>query len=164
MRGDSLASVALAVGLAAFAAPASAQTTAAKPATKPAAAPVNAGTWTGQAQQLNKSGSFPVKVVITASGATTEYPDQDCGGKLTRISTSGSYTLYAEKITVNAYDEGKGTGCLDGIVTLRKSGTKLLFGWVGAIDDQMITVSGALTSTGTTTPARPATATRPSRP
>lgn len=139
------------------AAPAAAAKTAAKP-------PALAGNWSGQAQQLGKSGSFPVKVVITASGAATEYPDQDCSGKLTRIAASGDYTLYAEKIGVGAFDEAKGTGCLNGIVALRKVDGKLLFGWVGSVEDQMITVSGTLSQSAAAATSKPANPARPSRP
>lgn len=169
MQRQFLAKFTVAVLALAIAGPAAAQTfrsdttTPSTTANKAKPAPANAGTWIGSAQQLGKSGSFPVKVVITATGAASEYPDQDCSGKLTRIASSGSYTLYAEKITVGAYDQARGSGCLDGIVTLRKSGDKMLFGWAGSIDDQMITVAGALES-GPSTAARPSNPARPSRP
>ncbi|MFO1183512.1 MAG: hypothetical protein U1E56_01840 [Bauldia sp.] len=117
------------------------------------AASVN-GTWTGVETQLGRTSSYPVKIIITDVGAATDYPEQHCAGKLTRIGTNGRYTVYAEKITVGAYDPVKDAGCIDGVVTLSRAGADLAVGWVGVVENQVIVASGIL-SQRTTVAGRP---------
>jgi len=84
-------------------------------------------------------------ITIDSKGAaTTDYPEQGCGGKLTRVGTSGAYSFYSEKITKGAYDSAKGTGCLDGTVVMTKAGGNLLFSWFGSVDDRPVTASATL--------------------
>src|SRR4051812_32570045 len=122
--------------------PASATTTVPKP---PAASTSLVGAWTGQVQEIGRQRPFVITVSIDAKGAaTTEYPEQGCSGKLTRVGTSGGYVFYSEKITKGAYDTAKGTGCLDGTVVVTKAGANLLFSWFGSVDNQPVQASATL--------------------
>jgi len=120
-----------------------AATTPAKTAPRPAATSF-VGVWSGKITQVGRSDSYPVVLTITAKDAKTEYANQDCTGKLTRIGASGNYVFYAEKITKGAYDEASGNGCIDGTLTLYKSGSTVMLGWVGGFKDQLIMASGTL--------------------
>ena len=117
---------------------------AARPPAAPAA-PALAGTWVGQVAETGHPGHYPVKIIITALAAASDYPDQNCAGKLTRIGASGKYVFFSEKIAVGAYDEAKGTGCIDGTLTLVRSGNNLLLAWVGEMKGEMIVATGTLT-------------------
>ena len=109
---------------------------AALPAT--AAAPDNTGSWTGKATQVGRPGTYIVTVTLTKKDGTTIYPDQQCNGKLTRIGGSGNYVFYAEAITSNKFDAAKKKGCLDGSITLLRSGNTLIYGWLGSYSDKPI--------------------------
>jgi hypothetical protein len=103
------------------------------------------GTWTGEVDQPGHEAPFAISITIAASGATTSYPDQGCTGTLTRIGTSGVYVFYVEKITKNRYDATKGTGCLDGTITLAKAGNAVLLSWFGTVDNGLYQASATLT-------------------
>ena len=103
------------------------------------------GTWTGEVEQPGHESPFAISITIAASGATTSYPDQGCTGTLTRIGTSGAYVFYVEKITKNRYDATKGTGCLDGTITLAKAGNAVLMSWFGTVDNGLYQASATLT-------------------
>jgi len=132
--------------------PASATTTAKPPAAAtttvpkaPAASTSMVGVWTGQVQEIGRQRPFGITVSIDAKGAaTTDYPEQGCAGKLTRVGSSGGYVFYSEKITKGAYDTVKGTGCLDGTVVVTKAGASLLFSWFGSVDNQPVQASATL--------------------
>ena len=122
--------------------PASTTPTAPKP---PAAASTSlVGIWTGQVTETGRSKPFAITITIDSKGATTDYPEQACSGKLTRVGTSGAFVFYSEKITKGAYDTAKGTGCLDGTIVLTKAGNNLLFSWFGAVDNQPVQASATL--------------------
>src|SRR5947207_13366577 len=112
----------------------------------PAAAPTpdNTGSWTGKATQVGRPGAYVVTVTLTKKEGTTTYPDQQCTGKLTRIGGSGNYVFYAEAITTNKFDPAKKKGCLDGSVTLLRSGDALIYGWLGAYGDKPIVAYATL--------------------
>ena len=103
-----------------------------------AAAPDNTGSWTGKASQVGRPGSYIVTVTLTKKDGTSLYPDQQCNGKLTRVGGSGNYVFYAEAITSNRFDATKKKGCLDGSITLLRSGNTLIYGWLGSYNDKPI--------------------------
>jgi len=109
-----------------------------------AAAPDNTGSWTGKASQVGRGGTYVVTVTITKKEATTTYPAQQCSGKLTRVGGSGDYVFYAEAITSNKFDPAKKKGCLDGAVTLLRSGSTLIYGWLGSFGDKPIVAYATL--------------------
>ena len=108
-------------------------------------APSFTGTWGGPVEQPGRDTTFTIVVTIAASGATTSYPEEGCTGTLTRVGASGNYVFYTEKITKNRYDATKGTGCLDGTITLAKAGDKVLFSWFGTVDNGLYPASATLT-------------------
>ena len=103
------------------------------------------GTWSGEVDQPGHEAPFSISITIAASGATTSYPDQGCAGTLTRIGANGVYVFYVEKITKNRYDGTKGTGCLDGTITLAKTGNAVLMSWFGTVDNGLYQASATLT-------------------
>jgi hypothetical protein len=109
-----------------------------------AAAPDNTGSWTGKASQVGRGGTYVVTVTISKKEATTNYPGQQCSGKLTRVGSSGDYVFYAEAITSNKFDPAKKKGCLDGAVTLLRSGSTLIYGWLGSFGDKPIVAYATL--------------------
>jgi hypothetical protein len=109
-----------------------------------AAPPDNTGNWTGKASQVGRAGNYVVTITLTKKDGTTSYPDQQCNGKLTRIGGSGNYVFYAEAITSNKFDPAKKKGCLDGSVTLLRSGNTLIYGWLGAYNDKPIVAFATL--------------------
>jgi len=115
-------------------------------APKPAASTSLTGVWTGQVTESGRPKPFAITITVDSKGAAaTDYPEQGCAGKLTKIGTSGAFTFYSEKITKGAYDSAKGTGCLDGTVVVTKPGSNLLFSWFGSVDNQPIQASATLT-------------------
>ena len=116
--------------------PAIAQQSSAPPKQKPApakAAPAQAkggitGAWTGPVTQ---PGSKPYSIVMTlqATGGETDYPELQCGGKLTRAGSAGGYTFFLETITRGRLDQGG--RCIDGSITVTMAGEQLAWGWVG---------------------------------
>ena len=107
--------------------------------------PLYVGTWVGQVDQVGRETPFALVLTISPAGVTTNYPEQGCVGKLTRVGTSGTFVFYVEKITKGAYDARKGTGCLDGTITLAKASDKLLLSWFGADGSQSYQASAVLT-------------------
>lgn len=111
---------------------------------KPAPAPARggvAGTWVGAVTQ---PGSKPYSIVMTlqAGGGETDYPDLQCGGKLTRAGAAGGYTFFIETITRGRLD--KGGRCIDGSVTVTMAGTQLAWGWVGVHNGQTLVAHASL--------------------
>ena len=115
-----------------------------KPATPATTSTSVVGIWTGQVTETGRSRPFSITVTIDSKGATTDYPEQGCAGKLTRVGASGAYVFYSEKITKGAYDAAKGTGCIDGTVVVTKAGSNLLFSWFGTVDNQAVHASATL--------------------
>jgi len=109
-----------------------------------AATPDNTGKWTGKATQVGRSGTYTVILTIGKTDNISAYPDLNCTGKLTRIGGSGNYVYYAEAITNNKFDAAKKKGCLDGSVTLLRSGNTLIYGWLGEYNDKPIVAYATL--------------------
>src|SRR4051812_25020047 len=109
-------------------------------------APTFTGTWGGSADQPGRDTPFTVVLTIPASGAaTSSYPEEGCTGTLTRVGTSGVYAFYVEKISKGKYDPAKGTGCLDGTITLARVGDSVLFSWFGTVDNGIYQANATLT-------------------
>src|SRR5262249_60226613 len=86
--------------------PAQQAPSAAKPSAKPAPAarpaastPAIAGTWSGQVTQVGSEAKLNIVLTLTTAGGETNYPELDCGGKLTRIGASHGYVFFVEVIT-----------------------------------------------------------------
>ena len=112
----------------------------AKKATKPAAAAM----WTGKALQVGHSKGYTVTLKVSAKAMESEYPELACGGKLTKVGAKGDSSFYIETITHGALDKTTGKGCIDGTVTLIKSGEGYIWGWVGQYDGKPIVAYAAL--------------------
>src|SRR5262249_45041624 len=101
------------VATAALAGPAEAFSTTSTPSTAAATAPRSpttvstkvattptsvAGTWTGRVTETGRASPFAITLTVDAKGGsgTTDYPDQSCSGKLTRVGTSANYVFYSE--------------------------------------------------------------------
>jgi hypothetical protein len=101
-----------------------------------------AGAWTGPVTQ---PGSKPYSIVMTlqaSGGGETDYPDLQCGGKLTRAGAAGGYTFFLETITRGRLD--KGGRCIDGSITVTMAGTQLAWGWVGIHNGQTLVAHASL--------------------
>jgi len=86
--------------------------------------------WKGAVKQNSGAQNYSVVMTLSGSGGETDYPELKCGGTLTRVGQSGAYSFYVEKIT------RKGTGCIDGSITLVGSSGTIAWGWVGAYNGQ----------------------------
>ena len=100
-----------------------------------AQAPTILGTWTGTVAQNTGKSNYTVVMTITSTGAETNYPELNCGGKLRRIGTSKGYVFFMETITRGGKNSG-GT-CIDGAVTVAPADTNLAWGWVGSYGGQV---------------------------
>jgi hypothetical protein len=108
----------------------------------------NEGAWHGSMRQTNSSGgeSYPMTLVLSETGGTTDYPKLRCGGELERLGTaSGGYVVYKETITRGAFDKRKGNGCIDGVVIVHIDGNALVLGWFAAFDGEPTLASARLT-------------------
>ncbi|NJO22595.1 MAG: hypothetical protein HC868_06185 [Sphingomonadales bacterium] len=112
-----------------------------KPAPAQAKGGSVAGSWAGAVTQ---PGSKPYSIVMTrqASGGETDYPDLQCGGKLTRAGSAGGYTFFLETITRGRLD--KGGRCIDGSITVTMAGAQLAWGWVGIHNGQTLVAHASL--------------------
>ena len=93
------------------------------------------GTWTGTVTQNSGKSNYTVVMTITSTGAETNYPELNCGGKLRRVGTSKGYIFFMETITRGGKNSG-GT-CIDGAVTVAPARMNLAWGWVGSYDGQV---------------------------
>lgn len=87
------------------------------------------GTWTGTAAQNLGKSNYTVVMTIAATGAETNYPELNCGGKPKRVGSAGGYVFFLETITRGG--KKSGGSCIDGTVTVALAGTNLAWGWVG---------------------------------
>jgi hypothetical protein len=113
------------------------------------AAPDVNGTWTGQANQVNRDKPFAVIMTITAKGGEIQYPDSNCSGTLTRAGSSGDYVFFVEKITKNAFDAAKNTGCLSGSLSVQRTKSGMVLGWFGSHDGRPVVVYATMTKAAT---------------
>jgi hypothetical protein len=72
-----------------------------------------------------------------------DYPEVNCGGKLTRLGASHSYTFFVEVITRGRTD--KGGRCPDGTITVAPAGDNLGWAWFGVPQGDVIVAFGTLT-------------------
>jgi hypothetical protein len=93
------------------------------------------GTWTGTAAQNAGKSNYTVVMTITSTGAETNYPELNCGGKLKRVGSANGYVFYMETITRGG--KNSGGSCIDGTVTVAPAGTNLAWGWVGSYGGQV---------------------------
>ena len=97
--------------------------------------PTIIGTWTGTAAQNEGKSNYTVVMTITSTGADTNYPELNCGGKLKRVGSANGYVFYMETITRGGRNSGG--SCIDGAVTVAPAGTNLAWGWVGSFDGKV---------------------------
>ena len=97
--------------------------------------PTILGTWAGNVAQNSGKSNYSVIMTITSTGAETNYPELNCGGKLRRIGTSEGYVFFMETITRGG--KNSGGSCIDGAVTVAPAGTNLAWGWVGSYGGQV---------------------------
>src|SRR5215510_3119799 len=93
------------------------------------------GTWYGQMRQVDVDGeeSYPMTLRLTEAGGRTDYPKQKCAGELKRVGTArGGYVVYKETITRGGAEDGKPSGCVDGVVIVHVDDDELVLGWFGA--------------------------------
>lgn len=106
------------------------------------------GTWYGSMRQVASDGEerYPMTLVLSENGGTTDYPKLRCGGELDRLgAASGGYVIYKETITRGAFDKRKGDGCVDGVVIIHVEDDALVLGWFGAFDGEPMLASARLT-------------------
>ena len=106
------------------------------------------GTWYGSMRQVDVSqeSSYPITLMLDGNGGSTDYPKLKCGGELKLLGpASGGYVVYKETITRGAFDDGKDTGCVDGVVIIHAEGNKLVLGWFGAFNGEPMLASARLT-------------------
>jgi hypothetical protein len=95
-----------------------------------------AGVWSGTVVQNEGSSGYAVVMTIAASGATTDYPQLNCGGALKRVASSDGYIFFTETITRGRHD--RGGRCIDGTVTIAHAQGKLAWGWFGAFQGKAV--------------------------
>ncbi|MCX5515279.1 hypothetical protein C3941_22410 [Kaistia algarum] len=116
----------------------------AKPAKKKVKMGAADGIWAGSFMQVGHSGGYKMAIKFAGKTIETDYPDQSCGGKLTKVGTKGDTSFYVETITRGGVDAATGKGCIDGNVTLIKAGDGYIWGWVGQHDGKPIVAYGTL--------------------
>jgi hypothetical protein len=101
-----------------------------------------AGTWVGTVIQVQKSIEYSVTLEIGAGEAKISYPELRCGGKLSRIGSSGDYSFFVETITRGpADDNGR---CANGSITMARAGDNLAWAWFGLVNGEIIASYGML--------------------
>jgi hypothetical protein len=96
------------------------------------------GTWTGSAVQVGRDKSYSVALTLAGKSGQSSYADQHCTGKLTRVGQSGDYSFFTETIVEGKYNPTSNTGCIDGSITLVRSGDSLVMGWAAAYNGKPI--------------------------
>lgn len=89
------------------------------------------GIWSGNMRQIDvkTEKSYPMTVTLSGTSGLSEYPTLSCDGRWNRIGESFGHVIYSETITHGRFDEKLGTGCIDGIVIVQRTGTTLTLGW-----------------------------------
>lgn len=100
-----------------------------------AQSPKITGTWTGTAAQNIGKSNYTVVMTITPTGAETNYPELNCGGKLKRVGSSNGYVFFVEMITRGG--KNSGGSCINGAVTVTLDGANLAWGWLGSDGGQV---------------------------
>jgi hypothetical protein len=129
---------------AALAAPAAApKATVPKPST--ANAPVDlSGSWSGSIDQVGRQKSYRLDIALTGKTGQTDYPDQNCTGKLTRVAVSGDYAFFTETIIRGKFDAATKAGCLDGSMTIQRDSDGIVMAWMTTYAGRPIVAYGSL--------------------
>jgi hypothetical protein len=93
------------------------------------------GSWTGTAAQNVGKSNYTVVMTITSTGAETNYPELNCGGKLKLVGSANGYVFFLETITHGG--KSSGGSCINGAVTVTLDGANLAWGWVGSDGGQV---------------------------
>jgi hypothetical protein len=100
------------------------------------------GTWTGTVTQNKGQSGYSVVMTLSANGGVTDYPELKCSGKLTRVGSGNGAVFFTEKITRGGHDTGG--DCFDGTITVIPTADRLVWGWVGTIDNETYVAWGRL--------------------
>jgi hypothetical protein len=109
--------------------------------------PAYVGTWVGEATDVQgqQVTTYPIVMTLERTRGTIEYPSLKCGGRLNGIGQSSPYVFFIESITHGGLDEAANSeGCISGAITVRITGDKLGWGWVGVHDGRSITAYAVL--------------------
>ncbi len=104
--------------------------------------PALLGTWTGKVTQSDGVGGFSVVMTISANAAETDYPELKCSGKLTRVGAAKGYVFFTETITRGG--KSSGGDCIDGTITVAPASDKLIWGWIGRLNNEALVAWGTL--------------------
>jgi hypothetical protein len=108
-------------------------------------APIDlAGSWTGPVTQVGRATPYTINITLAGKEGQTNYPDQNCTGKLTRVGVSGDYAFFTETITKGKFDPATKAGCLDGSMTLQRDAGSIVMAWMTAHNDKAIVAYGSL--------------------
>ena len=102
------------------------------------------GTWTGKFTQSNQPGAHAVAIDFSKQPITFEYKDQSCGGTLEKVGAKGNASFYIETITKGGIDPATGHGCVNGTITLIRTGDSLVWGWIGEHKGQPLSATATL--------------------
>ncbi|MBZ9935316.1 hypothetical protein LB518_03365 [Mesorhizobium sp. BR1-1-16] len=108
-----------------------------------AAEPIS-GSWSGSFKQSTQPESYAIAIDFSREPATVDYADQSCGGTLEKVGEKGDTSFYVETITRGGIDPATGHGCINGDVTLIRSGDKLVWGWIGEHKGQPLSATATL--------------------
>lgn len=108
-----------------------------------AAEPIS-GSWSGSFEQSNQADSYAIAIDFSREPATVDYADQSCGGTLEKVGEKGAASFYVETITRGGIDPATGHGCINGNVTLIRSGDKIVWGWIGEHKGQPLSATATL--------------------
>jgi hypothetical protein len=101
------------------------------------------GTWSGSVTQVGSAKGYSLVLIVRENGGETDYPELSCGGRLTRVGSSGGYTFFIETITRGRLDQGG--RCIDGSITIAPAGDQLAWGWVGSYQGKTLIGYSTLT-------------------
>jgi hypothetical protein len=101
-----------------------------------------AGTWSGAIVQVGGNSRYNVVMKITGTGGETDYPELNCGGKVTRVGASKSYVFFVEIISRGQAE--KGGRCPDGTITVARAGDNLNWEWFGSVKGEIVLAYGTL--------------------
>jgi hypothetical protein len=99
------------------------------------------GTWSGTIAQVGGESRYNVVMKITGTGGETEYPELNCGGKLTRVGVSKNYVFFIE---ISHGQAEKGGRCPDGTITIAREGDNLNWEWFGSVKGDVVLAYGTL--------------------
>lgn len=94
------------------------------------------GAWVGQMHQIDteERTSYPIELTVKGDAAETRYRTLSCGGVLNWVADRDGYSVFKEKITSGALTPARERGCIDGMVTIKPEGNRLVLGWFGVFE------------------------------